>query len=761
MKLIIAEKPNMAAEIAACLPGPNKRADGYIETGGGVVTWLFGHILRQAEPEEYDERFKVWRREDLPIIPAPWKLVISDSCKKQFRIVKGLVEKAAEIVHAGDPDREGQLLVDEVLEYLQCSKPVKRILLNSLDEKSIKNALGDLRDNRDFFNLKQSALARSRADWLIGMNLSRAYTLAARKAGHDLTFPIGRVKTPTLALVVRREREIANFQPVTHFGIKATFQHINGSFTATWKPREGQSGLDAEGRVIDEGKATLVKLRMQAAQGSEKAIISGYETEKKSEPQRLPFSLSELQIRAGKTHGYDPQTVLDAAQSLYEKKLTTYPRSDCDYLPESQHVEASVIIDNLKKSRETLLSAWADKADPAIKSRAWNDKKVSAHHAIIPTQVSCPFDKLSEVERNVYFLVAQVYLAQFYPVHTYHQTKVDVTYVEETFKTSGRVTLEAGWKALYGKEEEPAEAEEESATLPAMKSGDMADYTGAEIVQKTTKPPARYTTSTLVEAMKQIHKYVKNETLKTHLKAVSGIGTEATRATIIKELMDRDFLKVVKKHLQPTEGAYILVDALPDELTYPDSTAIWEQTFNDMVDGSVQLENFIGEQTAYISDLCSRSGGIKLKETEQITCPSCGKGKLRTRKGEKGKFWGCSQYPECKATFPDANGKPELQKAKAVEHACPSCKDGKLRLIKGQKGNFWGCTRYPECKASFNDDKGQPHIHKTEAQETKCPICQEGVLRLRKGSNGNFWGCSKYPNCKTTFKDKNGRPVYR
>lgn len=761
MKLIIAEKPNMAAEIAACLPGPNKRADGYIETGGGVVTWLFGHILRQAEPEEYDERFKVWRREDLPIIPAPWKLVISDSCRKQFRIVKGLVEKATGIVHAGDPDREGQLLVDEVLEYLQSSKPVKRILLNALDEKSIKNALGDLRDNRDFFNLKQSALARSRADWLIGMNLSRAYTLAARKAGHDLTFPIGRVKTPTLALVVRREREIASFQPVTHFGIKATFQHTNGSFTATWKPRENQSGLDVEGRVIDEGKATLIRLRMQAAQDSEKAVISGYETEKKSEPQRLPFSLSELQIRAGKKHGYDPQTVLDAAQSLYEKKLTTYPRSDCDYLPESQHVEASVIIDNLKKSREASLSAWADKADPAIKSRAWNDKKVSAHHAIIPTQVSCPLDTLSEVERNIYFLVAQVYLAQFYPLHTYHQTKVDVTYVEETFKASGRVTLEAGWKALYGKEEEPAEGEEESATLPAMMSGDRADYTGSEIVQKTTKPPARYTTSTLVEAMKQIHKYVKDEKLKTQLKAVSGIGTEATRATIIKELIDRDFLKVVKKHLQPSEGAYLLVDALPDELTYPDSTAIWEQTFNDMVDGSFKLDDFIGEQTAYITDLCSRAGGIKLKEIEQIACPSCGKGNLRIRKGEKGKFWGCSQYPECKATFPDNSGKPELQKTKVTEHACPSCKDGKLRVIKGQKGNFWGCTRYPECKASFNDEKGQPHIHKTAVDETKCPICQEGFLRLRKGSKGNFWGCSKYPNCKTTFKDKNGRPVYR
>jgi len=204
VRLYIAEKPSMGAEIAKCLPGPTSRKDGYITTGDGVVTWGFGHILRQAEPGEYDSKYEKWRMEDLPIIPETWKLFVSASCQKQFGIIKALLEQATEIVHAGDPDREGQLLIDEVLDYLENERPVRRILLNALDEKSIKKAIASLRDNQDFQNLKNSALARSRADWLIGMNLSRAYTLAAQRAGHRATLPVGRVKTPTLALVVRR-----------------------------------------------------------------------------------------------------------------------------------------------------------------------------------------------------------------------------------------------------------------------------------------------------------------------------------------------------------------------------------------------------------------------------------------------------------------------------------------------------------------------------------------------------------------------------
>ena len=300
----------MGRELAKCLRGPIARHDGYLMTQDGCVTWLFGHILRQAEPQEYDAKYKRWRAADLPIIPAHWQLYVDKDCEKQFAIVKSLIDKADEIVHGGDPDREGQLLVDEVLDYIGNKKPVRRILLNALDEKSIREANGHLRDNKDFFNLKQSALARARADWLIGMNLSRAYTLAARRAGHDkLVLPVGRVKTPTLALVVRREREIEHFKPVDYYTIKGTFQHANGSFTAQWKPRDTEPGLDSENRLLDRKRAEEKLAFFQ--QDPHAAQVTAYQKTKKQEPQPLPFSLSTLQVLAGKMYGYAPQLVLD------------------------------------------------------------------------------------------------------------------------------------------------------------------------------------------------------------------------------------------------------------------------------------------------------------------------------------------------------------------------------------------------------------------------------------------------------------------
>ena len=317
MRLYIAEKPSMARELATCLKNPQK-GDGYIKTSGGIVTWLFGHVLQQVEPENYDPKYKKWRMEDLPIVPKRWKLEVNPNTVQQFQIVKNLIAKADEIIHAGDPDREGQLLVDEVLDFVGNIKPVKRILLNALDETSILRANADLRDNAEFFNLKQSALARSRADWLIGMNLSRAYTLAARRLGHEIVLPIGRVKTPTLALVVRREREITNFKPVDFFNIQATFAHVNGNFIAKFKPSKKMLDLpafDSEGRLIDKKFAEELVKKFSTAPFDGK--IASYKTTERKESQPLPFSLSSLQVAAGKAFGYTPQQVLEAAQSLY------------------------------------------------------------------------------------------------------------------------------------------------------------------------------------------------------------------------------------------------------------------------------------------------------------------------------------------------------------------------------------------------------------------------------------------------------------
>ena len=719
MRLYIAEKPSMARELAACLKNPQK-SNGFIRTAGGVVTWLFGHVLRGVEPDAYDPKYKSWRAEDLPIVPTVWKLEVNPATIQQFQIVKELISRADEIVHAGDPDREGQLLVDEVLDFLGNKKPVKRILLNALDETSILRANANLRDNAEFFNLKQSALARSRADWLIGMNLSRAYTLAARRHGHDgLVLPIGRVKTPTLALVVRREREIQNFKPVTYFTIRAMFVHVNGNFVAQFKPSKKMLDLpafDSEGRLIDKAFATELIKKFSTAPLDGK--ISSYKTTERKESQPLPFSLSTLQVAAGKMFGYTPQQVLDAAQSLYEKKLTTYPRSDCEYLPTTQFKDASTILRNLTDLANDGLKNLVTHADATIKSRAWNDKKISAHHAIIPTRKALAMN-LSAVELNVYNLIAKNYAVQFYPLHIYDETVVEVKYKEETFTARGKVVKQIGWREFYVAPKSKADDESDT-LLPAMKTGDDVIHKKSELKQGVTKPPQRFTSSSLVQGMKDIHKYVKNPESKKQLKDVYGIGTEATRAAIIDDLIKRGFLKVTKKILQPTAQAYLLVDALPDDMTYPDATAIWEDKLHSMSEGDGTLEDFLAGQVKFTSELCAAATNAKFAEVKGVfKCPICGS-VLVKRKSKNGYFWGCSAYPECKAAFDDDNGKPDLDGKRRSERlikegapTCPTC-GGALVKRKGKNGAFWGCTNYPKCRTSFDDKDGKPDFDDTK-----------------------------------------------
>ena len=663
MRLYIAEKPSMAREIAGCL-GNVRKQKGYLKTSGGIVTWLVGHVLEQVEPDAYDERYRKWRMEDLPIIPTEWRLEVVERTAEQFYIVKDLITQADEIIHAGDPDREGQLLVDEVLDFVGNKKPVKRILLNALDEKSIRRANNDLHDNREFFNLKQSALARSRADWLIGMNLSRAYTLAARKVGHEVTFPIGRVKTPTLALVVRREREIKNFKPTDFYNILAKFEHENGIFSAQWKPSaelmKNSAAFDSEGRLIDKKfAAQFIQKFLEEPRIGE---ISAYKTAEKKESQPLPHSLSSLQIAAGKMYGYSPQQVLDAAQSLYERKFTSYPRSDCQFLPTNQFGDATQILEHLARTHDDNLQNLVNYADYSIRSRAWNNSKISAHHAIIPT--TKPLNEaVGVVEENIYKLIAKNYAVQFYPPHVYDETVVNVSYKNENFSVRGKVTKQIGWREFYIIK--TAKAEDEIENLPSMKIGDKVNYKKSELKQSTTKPPARFTAASLVEGMKNIHKYVKNEESKKLLKDVYGIGTEATRASIIDDLIQREFVKVNKKILYPTDKAYMLIDALPDEMTYPDATAIWEDKLYAMSEGDGTLEDFLDGQIKFTIELCNKAKGANIEVAEGlIRCPRCKVGVMKKRVGKFGEFWGCSNYPSCRMTAQDNNGKPDFENKK-------------------------------------------------------------------------------------------------
>ena len=711
MRLYIAEKPSMGREIAHCLKEPHDTSGkGYIATSEGVVTWLYGHVLRQAEPDEYDERYKFWRADDLPIVPNEWKMVIDKKTSQQFYIVKKLIKEADEIIHAGDPDREGQLLVDEVLDYVGNKKPVKRILLNALDERSIKQANADLRDNKDFYNLKQSALARARADWLIGMNLSRAYTLAAQRAGHKkLVLPIGRVKTPTLALVVRREREIENFKPVDYYLIRAEFQHKNGVFTAQWKPSDklkaakretlddkgnklSDTAFDKEGRLINKSVADEMLKIFKAAPHNGKITL--YETTEKKEWQPLPFSLSALQVMAGKQLGYAPQQVLDTAQSLYEKKLTTYPRSDCSYLPPNQHKDAAKILGNLQKVNNKKFSEWVSKADVKKRSRAWNDKKITAHHAIIPTTKQANIESLTDFERNIYLLIARQYMAQFYPEFVYDETTVNVNYKDELFVTKGKVAKQLGWREMYANQQTIKSDEDElETTIPKMKKGDAVEYQKGGILKKKTKPPSRFTPATLIQGMKDIHKYVKSADAKKQLKDVYGIGTEATRATIIDDLIKRRFLITMgkAKTLKPTDQAYLLVDALPDEMTYPDATAVWEDRLHSMSEGEGTLDDFLNGQIKFTSELCSKAQHCKIKAAEPTEV---------------------EELPKVEKTYNNKSANKTINKTNATDEgiACPMCKNGRLVRRNGRNGIFWGCSNFPKCRMTCNDVEGKPQF---------------------------------------------------
>ncbi|MCL5237722.1 MAG: DNA topoisomerase, partial [Nitrospirae bacterium] len=589
-------------------------------------------------------------------------------------------------------------------------KTVYRILLNALDPVSVKRALSDLRSNKDFQSLKESALARQRADWLIGMNGTRAFTLTAQAAGHNGTMNVGRVKSVIQALVVSREREIQSFKPIDHYGIKALFEHTNGQFAATWIPSPEQSGLDSEGRLIDKVAVHKVLDKFMAGSGG---IISKYITEEKKESPKLPFSLSALQIAASKKYGMSPQQVLDATQALYDKKHLSYPRSGSDYLPESQHADAPDILSAIASAGHNF-AQWVSLADPSIKGRAWlpgDDKRITPHHAIIPTRITPDVSKLSPDELTIYCLVSMHYVIQFCKPHVYNQTIIEVSYQDELLRASGRVTVFAGWREILGMDEDKDDKNDDVQALPVMAQGDSAKHLRSDLQSKTTQPPKRFTKGSLVQAMKEIHKFVQDPELKKRLKDCEGIGTEATRARIIEELFEADFFKEVKKIIVPTDKAFALVDILPEQLKKADTTALWEDALSRISNGELSIESFMSgllEDVNAIIDT-AKTTSVKSASESKYACPKCQK-PLRQRKGSKGIFWGCSGYPDCKEAFPDKKGLPDLtprQQQESSKFSCSKCKKP-LRKIKGPRGIFWGCTGYPECKKTYPDKKGIP-----------------------------------------------------
>ena len=707
MRLFIAEKPNLAKAIANGL-GNGRTDSGCIRCGDDVVTWCFGHMLELAWPQEYKPEYSQWRREHLPIIPSEWKYTIRKDAAKQLAVIGSLLREADSVVNAGDPDREGQLLVDEVLEHFGYQGPVARIWLPSLDDKSVRIALNGIRDNAPYAPLRDAARARSLADWLVGINATRAMTIKGREGGRSETLSLGRVQTPTLALVVARDREITNFKPTDYFVLRAALAHAAGEFTATFVPSEAQTGLDASGRMVDFTQVAAVLERVNGVEG----VVTESLRENKSKAAPLPHSLSSLQKAASAQLGMSAQEVLDTAQSLYERKLTTYPRTDCRYLPGEQFDGAAAVLAAL--SSLPGLEQVAGTADASLKSAAWNTQKVTAHHAIAPTG-ELPPDNLKMEERSLYRMIATAFCLQFHPPMRYEARKIAVNLADTRWEVTGRRMVDAGWTAFskdevtgrrmvdagwtaFSKDEEDDRQEEES--LPPVEQGDAVNCRKVESVKKKTSPPSRFSEGTLVEAMTSVHRFVGDADAKATLRETKGIGTEATRAKVLETLKERGYLALDKKSIVSTPLGREIIDLTPPALKDPITTAEWESRLEAIAQGRETLDAFLAEQIRVLPDLLAPILG---DGKPAFPCPDCGAALNRRKRKKDGSwFWGCTAYPDCKVILPDDNGKPGTARPRPAlsEHACKAC--GKP-LIKrtGAKGEFYGCSGYPGCKKTW------------------------------------------------------------
>ena len=592
MRLFIAEKPSLGRAIADVLPKPHRRGDGYIACGNDqIVTWCVGHLLEQAQPDHYDSRYARWSLADLPIIPEKWRLQPRPSVAKQLKVVEGLLKQADEVVHAGDPDREGQLLVDEVLDYLQLPaekrSKVQRCLINDLNPSAVDRAVNRLRENREFIPLCVSALARARADWLYGINMTRAWTLLGRNAGYDGVLSVGRVQTPVLGLVVRRDEEIENFIPKDYFEVKA---HIvtpeEMRFTANWVPSDAcEPWQDEEGRLLNRTLAEHVVARI----AGKPARVTAYSDKRESETAPLPFSLSSLQIEAARRFGLSAQTVLDTCQRLYEThKLITYPRSDSRYLPDEHFAGRHAVLKAIQAHQPNLSPPGDFSADR--KNRCWDDKKVDAHHAIIPTARSSAV-KLTENEQNVYGLVARQYLMQFCPDALFRKCTIELDIAGGKFVAKARFLAEAGWRALLGGKER--DEENDGTPLPVVAKDDELLCEQGEVLAKQTQPPRPFTDATLLSAMTGIARFVQDKELKKVLRATDGLGTEATRAGIIELLFRRAFLVKKGRSINATETGRALIHSLPDLAARPDMTAQWESTLTRISEKACRYDEFM------------------------------------------------------------------------------------------------------------------------------------------------------------------------
>ncbi|WP_099123514.1 DNA topoisomerase III, partial [Xenorhabdus sp. KK7.4] len=557
-----------------------------------------------------------------------------------------LLKQVDEVIIATDADREGEVIARELLEYCRFSGAVRRLWLSALDDTSIRQALAAVLPGEQTEALYQAGLGRARADWLTGINLTRLYTLKAQALGFGEVLSIGRVQTPTLALVVSRDKDIANFVPEPYWQVMANLEKDTVRFQAKWLPATEEG--DEENRCTREAVAQAVQ---QCCQQATQATVMAVSKKREKTPPPLCFDLGTLQQTASRLWGMGASQVLTIAQSLYEThKATTYPRTDCGYLPVSMQADIPVVLTALART-DPAMADIINQLDKQQVSRVWNDKKITAHHAIIPTRHAFDLTRLTTDELQVYQLIRQHYLAQFLPPQETDVTEMTLDIGGQRFRAKGRVNVTTGWKALFTENQEKSDVDP---PLPCFYQGERCQIIEASIQSLHTKPPAPFTEGTLIAAMKNAASLVSDPQLKQVLRENAGLGTEATRAGILDTLFKRRLIERKKKAIQSTPLARELIAGLPEVLTSPGMTALWEQSLEDIAQGKTSLAVFMQKQAQWLLHLVERGKAQPLHLTLPKTpdCPNCGS-RMRQRQGKTSPFWGCVNYPGCKGMLND------------------------------------------------------------------------------------------------------------
>ena len=690
--IVLAEKPSVGREIARVL-GCKKRGDGYIEGDKYIVTWALGHLVTLADPEAYDERYKRWSMDYLPMLPKKMKLMIIKNTSKQYRAVSALTKRkdVGELIIATDSGREGELVARWILTKCGWKGQTKRLWISSQTDKAIKEGFASLKDASFYDNLYKSAQCRAHADWIVGLNISRGLTCR-----FNTSLSAGRVQTPTLAMIVEREKTINSFRPVDYYTVHAK----TSAFTALYK------GKDGIARIYKKSDADSIT---NVINGKKGAITSITSTKKETAPPAA-YDLTELQRDANKKFGYSAKETLSAMQSLYEyHKVLTYPRTDSRYITEDV---ADTIPERL---RALLMTPYADLVKELSKRKIEtkyivNSKKVTDHHAIIPTEERPIFSEMSTKERNIYDLVVRRFIAVLMPPFKYEETKLVFTCEGYDFEAKGKVPLDMGWKSAYGAvidDEDDADEDDKSQSLPPIKKGDVFPITQAKLTAGKTKPPARYNEATLLSAME--YPVIEDKKLNKVLTETSGLGTPATRADIIEKLFSAFYVERKGKEIWPTKKGIQLIELVPEDLKSAIMTAKWEEQLARIARGEADSKKFIAEMEDYTNSLISSVKASTHKYTHENAtkehCPKCGEVLLDVN-GKKGRLYVCSN-PECK-----------YRKTLSINTnaRCPKCHKTMQMRGEGDKKAFYCVCGYREKLKDFEERRQKDGASKYEVK---------------------------------------------